>query len=194
MKKVRITPTGPLIDKEVKAIFGSKLLETTDAVKQDPYLLEEIYVKDYNGEWIKVPRIMTVEDPDHEWEAFYFYTAPGKIAKYDGSDGRKSSQLTVYYPRGLAFIYYPFDKELEIRCYHEDLYNDTLLLANRFEKIFPNINIEIFPMWHDEHHARKESEQTHQSQLSVQQTPNINWVTILLVVSLLLNIILIIKH
>jgi hypothetical protein len=50
MKKVRIIPTGSLIDKEVKAVFGSKLLETKDAVKQDPELLEEIYVKDFGGE------------------------------------------------------------------------------------------------------------------------------------------------
>jgi hypothetical protein len=196
MKRVRIMPNGPLIDKEVKAIFGSKLLKTEDAVKQDPDLLEEIYVKDYDGKRVKVPRIVTVEDPDHEWDAFYFYTVPGKTAKYV-LDNREGNPVTVYYPRGLAFIYYPFDKELEIWCYHEDLYNDTLLLTDRLEKIFPNINIEILPVWHDEYRARRESEQVCQNQLSVQQTPNINWAMILLIfitISLLLNIILIIKR
>jgi hypothetical protein len=203
MKKVRIIPTGPLIDKEVKAIFGSKLLEKEDAVKQDPNLLEEIYVKDYDDERVKVPRITTVEDPSHKWDAFYFYIVPGKTAKYI-LDNRKGNPVTVYYPRGLAFVYYPFDKELEIWCYHEDLYNDTLLLADRFEKIFPNINIEILPVWHTEYLERKESDQICQNQQQNQQSyvvsavpeeTKLNWTTVLLIFTLLLlGIILIIKR
>jgi len=106
MKKVRITPTSSLIDKEVKAIFGSKLLKTEDAIEQDPYLLEEIYVKDRNNEWVKVPRVTTVEDPDHKWNVFYFYTVPGKTAKYV-LDNREGNPVTVYYPRGLAFLLPP---------------------------------------------------------------------------------------